>query len=131
MVIYLDSSVFLAWVFGEPRRPSAAFWTQHRFISSRLLAYEAWTRVNARTFPTQVAVGMREALAVVGLVDLTPEVLSRALQPFPLPLRTLDALHLATMHHLAKRVPGIQLASYDRRMNDAATALGLPLASLT
>jgi hypothetical protein len=84
VVIYLDSSVFLAWLFGEERRPSADFWSG-RFVSSRLLAYETWTRANARAYPSHVKAGMEQALAVVDLIDMTPEVLARALQPVPDP----------------------------------------------
>jgi predicted nucleic acid-binding protein len=130
VVIYLDSSVFLAWLFGEERRPSPDFWSG-RFVSSRLLAYETWTWANARAYPSHVKAGMEQALAVVDLIDMTPEVLARALQPFPIPVRTLDALHLATMVHLAPRSTDLRLATYDRRMAEAAQALGFPLADLT
>jgi predicted nucleic acid-binding protein len=50
-------------------------------------------------------------------------VLSRAVKPFPVALRTLDALHLATMDHLRKAGFPIQLATYDLRLAKAAKAL--------
>ena len=46
-MIYLDSSVALAGLFLEDRSPPADFWRQP-LISSRLLTYEVWNRVNAR-----------------------------------------------------------------------------------
>jgi len=37
-MIYLDSSVALAQLLKEKRRPSDAFW-EHQMVSSRLLEY--------------------------------------------------------------------------------------------
>ena len=46
-MIYLDSSVALAYLFGEGRLPPASLW-QEPLTSSRLLEYEVWNRINAR-----------------------------------------------------------------------------------
>lgn len=66
----------------------------------------------------------------VAMLELTPPVLSRALDAFPIPVRTLDALHLASCEFLRSRGQRIELASYDGRMVDAARAIGLPLVDL-
>ena len=55
---------------------------------------------------------------------------SRALEPFPIPVRTLDALHLASLIFLLERSQEITLATYDRRMQEAARALGLSIFEL-
>ncbi len=68
-----------------------------------------------------------ERLAVL---ELTPNVLARALEPFPAPVRTLDALHLASVEFLRERGQKIELASYDDRLLAAARGLGIPLAAL-
>ena len=39
-------------------------------------------------------------MARIALLDLSPFVLGRALDPFPVAVRTLDALHLASMDYL-------------------------------
>jgi hypothetical protein len=57
-------------------------------------------------------------------------VLARALDPWPVPLRTLDALHLATADYLCRQGEPIELASYDRRLIAAAEALAIPIANL-
>jgi hypothetical protein len=57
-------------------------------------------------------------------VELTPGVLARALGPFPVPVRTLDALHLASLRYLLDQGQKVALASYDRRLL-AARALGI------
>ena len=54
-------------------------------------------------------------------------VLARALEPWPVPLRTLDALHLATLVFLRDGGEPIELASYDHRLLAAARALGIPI----
>ena len=66
----------------------------------------------------------------VELVELSPEVLGRALQPFPVSVRTLDSLHLATMDYLRHYGQDVTLASYDRRLLAAASALGIEAAAL-
>lgn len=63
----------------------------------------------------------------MALLELVPPVLSRALEPFPRPVRTLDALHLASVDFLRQRQPALQLATYDARLADVASALGIPL----
>jgi len=44
--------------------------------------------------------------------------------------RTLDALHLASMAFLRARGVKLTLASFDGRLSDAASALGIPTYSL-
>jgi hypothetical protein len=63
-------------------------------------------------------------------MELLPNVLGRAREPFPTPVGTLDALHLASLLFLRERVPGIELASYDERLLAAARALEVRIAPL-
>ena len=69
-------------------------------------------------------------LDAVALVELTPVVLARALEAFPAPVRTLDALHLATMDFLLDQGQPFELASYDVRLLAAARALQIPIRPL-
>jgi len=66
----------------------------------------------------------------VALIEPAPPVLARALEPFPIPLRTLDALHVASVEFLRDRGLTVELASYDERMLAAARALRIPLFAL-
>lgn len=50
--------------------------------------------------------------------------LFRALDAFPVPVRTLDALHLASLEFLRAQGHDVVIAAYDRRPLDAADALG-------
>ena len=45
-MIYIDTSVVLAELLVEDRKPKASLWSQP-LVSSRLLQYETWSRVNA------------------------------------------------------------------------------------
>jgi uncharacterized protein len=53
-------------------------------------------------------------------------ILARALEPFPTPVRTLDALHLASIEYMRSRNQVVELLTYDERLLAAAQALGIP-----
>lgn len=128
-MIYLDSSVVLAYLFAETRRPAGGFWAD-RFLSSRLLQYEVWNRLHARGLAITVSDLTQAVFDRVSLVDLTADVLDRALDPFPVGVRTVDALHLATLVHLRESGIPVTLASYDARLVSAARALDFEIAPL-
>ena len=126
---YLDTSVVLAQLFAEDRQPPGEIWAES-LVASRLLQYEVWTRMHSRGLARQHGEAARSLLDAVDLVELTPMILSRALEPFPAPVRTLDALHLATMEFLRGQGRPVELASYDHRLLGAARSLGIPLRKL-
>lgn len=126
-MIYLDSSVVLADVFLEKRTPPQALWHQD-LVSSQLLEYEVWNRIHARRL-TRGHDAVRALFTRINLLGLDAARLARALEPFPMPVRTLDSLHLATIEFLRAQGTEITLASFDRRMIAAARALGIPLYS--
>jgi predicted nucleic acid-binding protein len=125
-VIYLDTSVALAHLLGETRRPPDSLW-QSPLIASRLLQYELWARLNARGLGASHGEEARELLASVALVELAPSVLARAIEPFPTAVRTLDALHLATLLFVRGEGSAMHLATYDDRLAEAALRLGVSL----
>ena len=129
-MIYLDTSVALAQLLSEDQRPPQDFWEQE-FIASRLVEYEIWTRLNARQLAVSHGDQATRLLARIALVEMVPDVLSRTLEPFPVGVRTLDALHLSTLHFLAERRLEVRLATYDERMRAAAVALGFQVAELS
>ncbi|MBI5510681.1 MAG: PIN domain-containing protein [Deltaproteobacteria bacterium] len=126
-MIYLDTSVALAELFAEDHKAPDPVWASP-LISSRLLEYEIWTRVHARHADKTHGDAARELLSRVSFVELVPPVLCRALEPFPVPVRTLDALHLATLHYLVAAHEKVTLATFDDRMRRASAAMGLALA---
>jgi hypothetical protein len=125
-VIYLDSSVAVAQLLAEDRFPPEDLWHQ-QLISSRLLEYEVWNRIHARRLDRSHGDAVRALIGRVALLELAPPVLARALDPFPIPVRTLDALHLSSIEFLRRRQQQLGLASYDERLIAGARALHIPL----
>ena len=123
-MIYVDSSVALARLFGEDRQPPSGFW-EETLISSRLLQYEVWSRANQRPMSEGDREAVTQLLRGIEYAELYPFVLERALTPFPTPLKTLDGLHAATMDFLQRQGRSIELATYDVRLAAAAEALGI------
>ena len=126
-MIYLDTSVALAELLAEDARVPEEVWREP-LVSSRLLEYELWTRLHAAGEARSRGDAARDLLARVSLVELLAPVLARALEPFPRPVRTLDALHLSTLHYLVAARQRVALATFDDRMRECARAMGLMLA---
>lgn len=126
-MIYLDTSVALAQLLAEDRCPPAELW-EETVVTSRLLEYELWSAIHRRGLESTHGDAVRQFLASLAFAELSREALRRATEPFPVVVRTLDALHLATIVFLREQGLGIELASYDQRMIEAATALEIPLA---
>jgi predicted nucleic acid-binding protein len=125
-VIYLDTSVLLAQLLAEDRSPPASMW-QQPLVASRLLEYEMWTRIHARGLGGSHGQAARALIGRLALVELAPTILARVLEPFPISVRTLDAIHLASLEFVRSRGQAVELASYDERMLAAARALRIPL----
>lgn len=123
---YLDTSVLLAELLAEDRHPPEALWAES-LVSSRLLEYEVWTRIHARRLEHSHGDATRDLLGRVAMLEMVSPVLTRALERFPGEVRTLDALHLASVEFLRQRDPSVQLATYDARLAAAAAAIGVRL----
>lgn len=123
-MIYLDTSVALAQLLAEDRRPPEALWGEP-LVSSRLLEYEIWNRIHARGLAASHGALVRQLLARLAMLELVRPVLARALEPFAVPVRTLDALHLASALFLHSRGERMRVASYDDRFLEAARTLKL------
>lgn len=124
-MIYVDTSVVLAELLAEDEHPGRPFWNEP-LISSRLLEYEVWTRLHARGLAASHGDAARALIGRIALLELVSPVLLRALEAFPSPVRTLDALHLASAEFLRQRQAELRLASYDARLLAAANAIGIP-----
>ena len=112
-MIYLDSSVALAWLLTEPRHAPETIWREP-VVASRLLEYEVWNRIHARLLTRTHAERTLTLLNKVEFFELSETVLARALKPFPVAVSTLDGLHLATIEHIRTSGRPISLASFDK-----------------
>lgn len=108
-----------------------------RRITSALTLAEAAralvrARVAGRLTPAEERAalrGLRTFERRCAVVAVTDAVLTRAGRPFPVePIRTLDALHLATAELLGEPPQLVTLLTRDARVRDNAQALGYGLA---
>jgi uncharacterized protein len=125
-VIYLDTSVALAQLLAEDRHPPDELW-QRELVTSRLFEYELWNAVHRRGLARSHGDAARRIVESLAIVELSREVLRRATDSFPGRVRTLDAVHLATLLFLGDQGLEMELASYDKRLIAAATSLDIPL----
>ena len=125
-MIYLDTSVALAQLLSEDRYPPPSFWRKE-LVSSRLLEYEAWTRIHSHGLSQSHSEPLSQLLSRIAFVELARPVLARATESFPIAVRTLDALHLASAEFLHSQGQKVTLASYDSRMLKAAHLMGLAI----
>jgi predicted nucleic acid-binding protein len=127
-VIYVDSSVALAQLLSEDRRPPEALWGE-TLVSSRLIEFELLNVLRARGLESTHEPLARDLLARVGLLELIPEIVGRR-EGAPRSTRTLDALHLASALFLLENGAAVELATYDARMRQGARKLRIPLFTL-
>lgn len=132
MIAYLDTSALLRVLLREAGALDDLR-TYDGLVSSELIGVES-----ARTIDrlrNQGALTMDEAaeriawvnewLEAVDLVLLRPPVLSRASEPMPIPLGTLDAIHLASALIWRDRLgPLPQLVTHDAALGAAARGFG-------
>jgi len=129
---YLDSSILLRVVLGEPNRLpewsriTAAVTSEIarveclRALDRLRLAGGMDDRELARRRAT-----MLDLLSGVETVRLNRAVLDRAAEAFPTQVRTLDALHLASALLVRTRMAGLRFATHDAELATAGLAVGL------
>lgn len=135
MNAYMDSSAILRLILGEP--DGFTGWDRCSVRVASVLAEVECLRTLDRIRLTnrlsaKETVARREALfhilETMEVVDLTPPIIRRASDPFPVPLRTLDSIHLATA--LTWRdIEGkdLTMVTHDRALGAAARSFGLPV----
>ena len=135
MVAYLDSSVLLRHILlgEEPIRHALEF---PRVVSSELIEIECRRVLHrcrlAGEFDDEALAVARErldaVLAGIDLLELSMQIKQRAMDPFPVHVRTLDALHIATALAVAAGSGATALFSHDKGMNLCARCLGITAA---
>jgi predicted nucleic acid-binding protein len=136
--LYAESSAVLAWLLGEARGTDV----RDRLESAELVIASDLTLVECdRVLIRAAALGeMTEADAASRRAELSAvaaqwtmlrvgaEVVDRARRPFPKdPVRTLDALHLASALTAKAAVAGLSVLSLDDDVRANAHALGFEL----
>jgi hypothetical protein len=136
--LYAESSAVLSWLLDEQPAPAVRrLLGQADIVLASDLTLIECDRVLLRALAleelTEAETADRRAHLVSAathwhVLRITPEVVDRARQPFPGdPIRTLDAIHLASLLSARSAVAGLRLLSLDDRMRHAAQGLGVAL----
>lgn len=138
MIVYAESSAVLAWLLGEPAGPAVrrALELAEFVVTSDLTLVEGDRALHrARSLGElspekcgELRGELRRVAAGWTALRLSDEVVERARESFPEePIRSLDALHLASALFIVGRVPELSLLSLDGRVRRCGRALGFPL----
>lgn len=138
MRLYAESSAVVAWLTGEPEgaRVQTVLIGAESVTSSDLTLIECH-----RVLIRGVALGetseaeaaarrgyLTAALVKWDVLQIGKEIVERALRPFPVePLRSLDAIHLASALTARVAFPTVEILSLDNRIRNAAHQLGFKL----
>jgi uncharacterized protein len=135
MIAYLDSSVILRVVLGQKNRLKE--WEQVKTgVVSALAEVECLRTLDRLRLMENLAdleiASRRELvfrlLQALDVVEITRPVLSRAAQPLPTQLGTLDAIHLATaLLFKEQSAVDLAMATHDHALATAARASGFPV----
>ena len=138
MTLYAESSAVLAWLLGE----AAGSQVRELLAKADLVIASDLTLIECEEVLIRaVALGeiaeaeaadrrarLNAAAAQWSLLRIGGEIVDRARRPFPEePVRTLDAIHLASALVARSAIAGLEILSLDDRIRGAAHRLGVPL----
>ena len=132
MTAYIDTSALLRIVLREPGGLEELR-SYEALVSSELIAVESARTIDRLRLQGSLTADeaaarvriVREWLEAIDLVLVRPAILSRASEPMPMPLGTLDAVHLATALIWRDRMgPLSAIATHDATLGSAARAFG-------
>jgi predicted nucleic acid-binding protein len=140
IALYIESSAILKWLFSEPGSNDVInLINKSGIVVSSTLSIIETKRAVLRA-ENQQFITAAEASKLKGLfsntildwsfVEMTEEIRERALLLFPVePVRSLDAIHLASMLELLIIYPDMTVLSFDQRIIENLEPLGLTIAS--
>ncbi len=134
--IYFETSALLAWLLGESRGGEV----KKKIDRAQTVVTSVLTLVEAERALIRAETGnllssadaektrglLARSRAAWMLMEISKDVRARASRFFPAePLRTPDAIHLATALVFMRAFPDLELLAYDQRILKNARALGL------
>ena len=134
--LYAETSAVLAWLLGESNSAVAlsAMNDSERVLTSVLTELEVRRSLirahSGGTLTEATAVQLMGRFETVSrawvIMELTPEIRARAAMRFPVePIRSLEAIHLATALEFLRAVQDLRILSFDRRVADNIEPLGM------
>jgi predicted nucleic acid-binding protein len=136
-VRYIESSALVAALVEQDAEAQAEVRELGRRVASALTFAEATravlrARVTRRITPADERAALRDLRALerqCSVFAVTEDVLTRAARPFPVePIRTLDAIHLATIEQMGEAPQFVTVVTRDHRVARNARALGFAVA---
>lgn len=133
--MYAETSAVLRWLFAEAggEEIRAALAAAPQVVSSRLTLIETRRvvrraeregRISAAESVDVLAV-FAQAVATWAILGISDEIARRSEEGFPNePVRTLDAIHLASALFLRQSFPGLVVTTADERVRVNAALLG-------
>jgi predicted nucleic acid-binding protein len=134
--LYAESSAVLRWLLGAPEASSiqASLGNAAEVVTSALTAAEVRCTLRRLAAAGTLTPDARDR-AIARFIHasarwivhrVTDEVLTRTGESFPLePLRTLDAVHIATAEFHSREIRPTTMLSFDVRVRASAEAVGL------
>jgi predicted nucleic acid-binding protein len=136
VIVYAETSAVMSWLLNEtgsePIR--TALMDAELIVTSRLTVVECSRALHrarrAERLSEEGALAAQHMLDEAAdnwvIMDLVGEVPARAARPFPKePIRTLDALHVASAAVFHEALGAINVLSLDNRVRDNTLALGI------
>ncbi|MGH9630151.1 MAG: type II toxin-antitoxin system VapC family toxin [Bryobacteraceae bacterium] len=133
---YIESSALVAALLEGDASAKASIRALGQRITSAITVAETSRAVLRAHLSGRITVQQQRAALLTlqrfarrcHIVSVTETILAHAGRPFPVePVRTLDAIHLATAEVVGEPPALVVVISRDRRVRDNATALGHPV----
>ncbi len=139
--IYLETSAILAWLLEQPHYEKVILHlenAEHITISilTLLETKRAMGRLKALKEPNysqqlKMSGALERDSSYWDVMEISHVIQQRISEPFPVePVRTLDAIHLATALEFKKSFPDLQVLTFDDRIISNLEPLGLELAKI-
>jgi len=138
VIAYVDASVFSRFVMRQADRLIDLVACEQR-LTSQLTQLECLRAIDRARLVERLdgdeilarRLVLFEQIRRTRRVPIVRSVLDRASSSFPLPVKALDAIHLATAEQLReRRYPELVFATHDRQQGRAALALGFEVIGL-
>lgn len=135
-VVYLETSALLSWLLGDGRtqRVARMIDSAQRVVTSALTVIEVKRGILRATRERRItaADGVRlmellaRTISAWDMMEMDHSIRARAAESFPVePVRTLDAIHLATALEFRRAFPELSVLSFDERIVANLDPLGL------
>ncbi len=132
MIAYIDTSVVLRIIFGEPHRLPVPSKVQGLF-ANEILKIECFRTLERMRLSlnfsekemVEYSVNLNQALRSINLIKFDQSIGERACQAFPITIKTLDAIHLSTaLLWKGKKEKEMIFLTHDEQLGKTAAAVG-------